>query len=284
MLAWATEDFGRRGFESARLDAELLLGHALNLSRIQLITESTRPLSNRELSGYRELIKRRRTGEPIAYILGFREFYGVSLRVSPAVLIPRPDTECLVEVALSRTASSHMFGRGLDLCTGSGCVAIALATRRPTWKFTGSDVSAAALAIAVENALRSGVAFSVSFVESDVFENIAGANAYDLITVNPPYIPGDQIAELPESIREFEPELALSGGTDGLSIVRSIIEAAPAHLRQGGLLASEVGFAQAESVVELFRTRGFEDVEVASDYGGNERVVSGRWPNRSRAG
>lgn len=154
VLKWATEDFRGRGMESPRLDAELLLGLSLGLDRVRLILEAARPLTPEELSSYRELIKRRRSGEPIAYIRGEREFYGLPIRVTPAVLIPRPDTETLVEVALERTRGRHMYGRALDLCTGSGCVAIAFAKERPTWRVTGVDVSAAAIAVARQNAER----------------------------------------------------------------------------------------------------------------------------------
>ena len=141
VLRWAAEDFGKRGITSARLDAELLLGRVLGLDRVHLLLESTRPLSDEELAAYRALIKRRRAFEPIAYILGEREFYALPIRVDRRVLIPRPDSETLVDVALSRTETRSMFGRALDLCTGSGCVAIAFAHQRPTWPVTASDVS-----------------------------------------------------------------------------------------------------------------------------------------------
>ncbi|HEY6079470.1 MAG TPA: HemK/PrmC family methyltransferase, partial [Polyangiaceae bacterium] len=156
VLAWAADDLKRRGNDTGRLDAELLLGRVLKLDRIGLILHAERPLSPGELGSFRELFKRRRGGEPVAYLLGEREFYGTLLRVDARVLIPRPDSERLVEVALERTRQRSMLGSALDLCTGSGCVAIAFARTRPTWSVTASDVSPAALEVARDNAHRTG--------------------------------------------------------------------------------------------------------------------------------
>ncbi len=274
VLAWAAGDFRARGLESARLDAELLLGHALGLDRIRLIVEHQRPLAPGELSRYRDLIKRRRSGEPIAYILGVREFYALPIRVDARVLIPRPDTETLVEVALERTQSRSMFGNALDLCTGSGCVAIAFAHARRTWRVTGVDASPDALAVARDNALRLGTVPGVRFVDGDLYEPLA-AERFELITANPPYIPDAEVEELEPGIRDFEPRLALAGGSDGLSVIRRIVAGAPERLSPGGVLALEVGHDQAGRVSELFEQAGLSSIERRRDYGGHERVVSG---------
>lgn len=277
VLRWAAEDFARRGHSSPRLDAELLLGHVLGVDRIRLITDATRPLADSELSAYRELIKRRRRGEPIAYIRGEREFYGHRFRVDARVLVPRPDTEILVEVALTRTLPRSLYGRALDLCTGSGCVAIAFALARRTWKVTGVDVSDAAAGLARENAQRLGAAFSTRWLLGDLFAPLAPEERFELITANPPYIPQADIASLDADVRDFEPHLALDGGADGLDLVRRVIEQAPERLAAGGVLAMEIGHDQADRVAALFEARGFRAIERQRDYGRIERVVSGAY-------
>ncbi len=275
VIRWAAEDFARKGFGSPRLDAELLLGHVLGVDRIRLIVDSARPLEESELTAYRELIKRRRRGEPIAYIRGEREFYGLPFKVDHRVLVPRPDTETLVETALQRTKERSLYGRALDLCTGSGCVAIAFAKSRPTWRVTASDVSDDALAVARENTERLGAVFNTSFVEGDLFAALPSGARFELITGNPPYIARPEIAELQVDVRDFEPRLALDGGEDGLDLVRRIVAQAPEFLEPSGVLALEIGFGQASAVAELFSARGFRDVARDRDYAGIERVVSG---------
>jgi release factor glutamine methyltransferase len=274
VLRWATDDFRGRGIESPRLDAELLLGHALGLTRIQLIVDSKRPLASEELARVRDLVKRRRAREPIAYILGQREFYGRVFRVDRRVLVPRPDTEALVDVALERTRAVSMAMRALDLCTGSGCVAITLARERPTAGVFASDVSDDALAVARDNAVRLG-AYNVAWRRGDLFDAVEPSRRFDLVTANPPYIAAGEVPTLPLDIRQFEPHLALSAGDDGLDVLRRLVARAPTHLAAGGVLATEVGAGQAAAVVAMFEGAGFADVEVRRDYGRIERVVSG---------
>ena len=276
VIAWATQDFRARGIESARLDAELLLAYALDTDRIRVILDSERRLLAGELAVYRELIKRRRSGEPIAYLLGRREFFGLPFRVDRRVLIPRPDTEALVEVALDRTRARSLFGRALDLCTGSGCVAIAFATRRPTWRVTGTDVSPEAVELARENALRLGAIWGVRFASGDGFAAVAAGERFELVTANPPYVPRAELELLEATIRDFEPRLALDGGSDGLSLIRRIVSETTARLVPGGVLALEVGAGQADGVARLLGDAGYLEVERRRDYGGHERVVSGR--------
>lgn len=275
VLAWAVDDLKKRGFTSPRLDAELLLCHVLGQDRIRLILDAERPLQKAELGRYRELFQRRRAGEPVAYLLGVREFYGRPFRVDHRVLIPRPDTETLVEVALVRTKHLDLCARVLDLCTGSGCVAISLAKERPTTCVLGLDVSPDAVDVARENAMRLG-AVNCTIGQSDLFAAVASTHArFDLITANPPYIPDAEIPSLDIDIRGFEPHLALAGGDDGLSIVRRIVSEAPGHLASGGVLAAEVMTGQASAVCELFEQQGFSDIQIKKDLGGRERVVSG---------
>jgi release factor glutamine methyltransferase len=275
VVRWTVDDFRTRGIDTPRLDAELLLSHVLGTTRIQLIVDSKRPLAEDELSRYRELVKRRRAREPMAYILGHREFYGRSFRVDRRVLVPRPDTEALVEVALARTGALSMCMRALDLCTGSGCVAVTIARERPTSTVYASDASADALAVARDNAQRLG-AHGVVFRQGDLFEATdASGLRFDLVTANPPYVASSEIASLMPDVRDFEPRVALDGGPDGLALLRRIVADAPARLASGGVLAVEVGAGEASAVVELFRAAGLEGVQVARDYGRIERVVSG---------
>jgi len=277
VLAWAAEDLKRRGNDNARLDAELLLSRVLRIDRIGLIMQSERPLAPAELDRFRELFKRRRAGEPIAYLLGEREFYGLMLRVDARALIPRPDTERLVEVALERTRARSMLGAALDLCTGSGCVAIALSRARPTWSVTASDISADALAVARHNAHRTGAVYNLELLEGSLFAAVA-SRRFDLVTANPPYIPSGEIPGLPVDVRGFEPHLALDGGPDGLSLVREITTQASQHLTPGGLLALEIGADQGPAASAILEQHGFRAVEIALDLGGRARVVSGYGP------
>jgi release factor glutamine methyltransferase len=277
VLHWASEDLKRRGNESARLDVELLLGRVLGLDRIGLIMHSERALSQAELGTFRELFKRRRAGEPVAYLLGEREFYGILLRVDARVLIPRPDSERLVEIALERTRARSMLGAALDLCTGSGSIAIAFARQRPTWRVTASDISADAVQVARDNAHRTGAIRNLRLLEGSLFAAVPGER-FDLVSANPPYIAAGEIAGLPLDVREFEPRLALDGGVDGLDLVRQIAAQAPGHLKPGGLLALEIGADQGPAALAILRERGYADVELGRDLGGRDRVVSGYGP------
>ena len=276
VLTWATEDFQARGIQSARLDADLLLAHALETDRIHLILEYDRPLSQSELDSYRRLIQRRRAGEPVAYLVGTREFYGLPIEVDARVLIPRPDTETLVEVALQGTRGQEVDGRALDLCTGSGCVALAFAQQRRTWVTTGIDLSEAAIDVARKNAERLGLVEGTRFLAGDLLAPLGPHEQFQLIVANPPYIPSAEVLELERSIRDYEPRLALDGGEDGLGVLRRIISEAPARLVPSGVLALEVGYDQASEVADVMDRAGFLDVGRHRDYGGLDRVVSGR--------
>jgi release factor glutamine methyltransferase len=181
-----------------------------------------------------------------------------------------------VEVALDRTRTRHMFGRALDLCTGSGCVAIAFFSHRRTWQVTGTDVSPEAIELARENAMRLGAIWGIRFVSGDLFSAIGDRERFELVTANPPYVPSLELAQLERGIRDHEPRLALDGGADGLSLVRTIVGAARARLVPGGVLALEVGAGQADEVARSLEQAGYVEIERRRDYGGHERVVSGR--------
>ncbi len=274
LLRWATDDFRARGVDSPRLDADLLLGRATGLSRIQLIVQAKQEPEPAQLAAFRDLVKRRRGREPIAYILGKREFYGHEFRVDKRVLVPRPDTEALVETALHRTRHVSLGMRALDLCTGSGCVAVSLALDRPTSLVMATDQSDDALAVAKDNALRLG-AYRVAFRRGDLYAAVPAACRFDVITANPPYIATGDLAGLMADVRDFEPRLALVGGQDGLEVVRRVVAGAAPFLVPGGVLAVEVGAGQATETVTLFERAGYGDVEIRRDYARIERVVSG---------
>ncbi|ADJ65746.1 peptide chain release factor N(5)-glutamine methyltransferase [Herbaspirillum seropedicae] len=252
------------------LENRILLCHALRLTRVQLITQSERQLSAAEAETLAALLARRLRGEPIAYIVGQREFYGLDLRVSPDVLIPRPDTELLVELALERLPQG---GSALDMGTGSGAIAVAIAHTRPDAQVTALDASPAALAIARENASTHQV--RVRLLESDWYGALDADQAFDLIVSNPPYIVAGDI-HLSQGDLRFEPVDALTDHADGLSDLRTIIEGAPAHLKAGGWLLMEHGYDQAAAVRALLTGGGWREVQSWRDLAGIERVSGAR--------
>jgi release factor glutamine methyltransferase len=259
------------------LETRILIGHALQLTRVQLITQSERTLSAAEARTLSALLRRRCDGEPIAYLVGAREFYGLSFEVTPAVLIPRPETELLVELALQRAAPR---ARVLDMGTGSGAIAVALAHSRPDLALTALDVSAAALAVAQRNASRHGTA--IRFLHSDWYralhsEHAEGGERFELIVANPPYIvAGDR--HLTQDDLRFEPLGALTDHADGLAALRSIIDGAAAHLAPHGWLLVEHGYDQAAPVRELLAAAGFGAVQSWRDLAGIDRVSGGQRP------
>ncbi len=277
VVAWMTDDLKKRGIDGARLDAELIVAQALCIDRVKVIVEGQRLLEPQQLETIRALFKRRRAFEPVAYLRGFREFYGRPFRVDPRVLVPRPDTEILVQTALDRLRTHDLGARVLDLCTGSGCVAITLKLERPTMTVDATDLSGDAVAVARDNAQRMGAVWNVRFASGDLFAPLgAPRRVYDLVVANPPYIASAEIPSLQPDIRDHEPHLALDGGRDGLDLVRRIVAAAPGWLRPGGALAMEIGAGQAPEVARIYEEGGFSDVRRDQDYGGHDRVVSGR--------
>lgn len=260
-----------RGIAGGRRDAELLLGQVLKLDRVGLYLNFERPVTVAELNAYRELVRRRAAREPLQYILGETEFWSLPLRVSPAVLVPRSDTEVLVEEALQRLPTS---GTCLDIGTGSGAIVIALAHERPAASFTAIDIDPAALAVARDNAERHAVSGRIGFAEGDLFQLATGC--FDLIVSNPPYIRCGDLASLMPEVRDFEPRRALDGGEDGLDAYRALTRQAPARLNFGGWLLVEIGIDQAAAVRDLFTAAGFTDIFMRADYAGIDRVIGGR--------
>jgi len=272
LLRWTADYFAGRGVDAPRLDAELLLAETLGLDRVGLYVNFERPLQADELAAFRERVRRRAVREPLAYILGRAEFWSLSLLVTPAVLIPRPETELLVEQALPRLGDGPR--QVLDIGTGSGALAIALAHERPECSVTAIDRSTAALAVAADNCRINGVADRIVLADGDLAALPPGP--FDLIVANPPYIPSGELAALMPEVRDYEPRLALDGGADGLAAYRAITAQAAGVLAPGGWLLMEVGFDQAAAVRALCAAAGLAELFVARDLAGIERVVGGR--------
>src|SRR5690554_75478 len=260
---------------SPRLDAELLLAHVLGRPRSFLRTWPEHVPSAEQCAAFAELLARRRAGEPVAYLLGRQGFWSLDLEVSPDTLIPRPDTELLVETALQLAPATPL--EVLDLGTGTGAIALALAAERPAWTVTGVDRVEAAVALASRNGERLGLR-NARFEPSHWF-SVLGERRFGLIVSNPPYIAaGDR--HLGEGDVRFEPASALVSGADGLDDIRLIVNEAPEWLKAEGWLLLEHGFDQASAVQELLSTRGFAKVESRKDYGGNDRMTLGQWPQQ----
>jgi len=264
------------GVSSARLDAEILLARVLGRDRAFLHRERDGVIDSGILENYRKLIDRRRTGEPVAYILGEKEFWSLDFFVSPAVLIPRPETELLVEESLRRFSGvSRPPLSFLDVGTGSGILAVVLAKLFPASRVAASDISRDALPVAAKNARRHGVAGRVTFFLGDMLHPVRGP--FDGIVSNPPYIDAAEYGDLERDVRDFEPARALLAGEGGTACHRALIEDGPRCLKPGGWLLMEIGDGQGGLVRDLFeRSGGYEDVSVSRDYGGRDRVAAAR--------
>jgi len=276
LVRWTTGYFQDRGIESSRSEAEILLAHCLGMRRIDLYLNHDKPLTEAELASFKTLIKRRVAREPLAYITGSREFWSLPLTVGPSVLIPRPETECLVEAVLPVLDDpAGQAKRVLDLGTGSGAIAIALAHEHPEHRYVAMDRSRAALKIARQNARTHRVDRCIQWFCGD-WDAAFSPNGpgFDLIVSNPPYIRSGDMAGLQPEIRLHEPTSALDAGKDGLLCLRRIITSAHGYLRPGGLLALEMGCDQADAVRSIAETAGcYASVRVIKDYSGLDRVV-----------
>ncbi len=270
VLRRATEYLAGKGVESPRLDAELLLGKALTLSRVQLYMEHDRPLAEPERDAFRELIRRRGEREPLAYVLGEWGFRRLTLATDRRALVPRPETEVLVERCLA-LLDGLPAPRVLDVGTGSGAIALAIADEHPGSAVTAIDVSPEALALARENSARTGVA--VELVEQDLTGGLGEAE-YDLVVSNPPYVTEEEWATLQPEVRDWEPRLA----TVGEDHTDEIADHARDALRPGGHLVLEVADLRAQAVAALLERCGYEDVTVTEDLAGRDRIVEGRRP------
>jgi release factor glutamine methyltransferase len=277
VLQWAHTYFKNRGIESPRAAAEILLAHALGTDRIHLYMHHDQPLDQAELARFKTFIQRRLRREPVAYIVGHKGFWSLDLSVTPAVLIPRPETERLVEAALAWLANR---GSGatvdvMDLGTGSGAIVAAIASEARAHRFFASDISSEAIAIARGNAEAAGVAGNVRFFVGDWLSAVRPGPIFDLILSNPPYVASGTWSDLQPEIVHYEPRLALDGDEDGLRSYRAIVGAAHRYLKPGGALMMEIGYAQREAVQILAEQSGAYDTYTCiQDYSGHDRVVA----------
>jgi release factor glutamine methyltransferase len=275
LLQWTTDYFQRNNVPEPRTSAEVLLAHVLAEDRLFLYLNYDRPMEGSELAAYRACIKRRLEGEPNQYITGLQEFWSLPFRVSPDVLIPRPETEVLVEAVLEFLDKADSDLDILDLGTGSGAIAIALARELPAARIVATDLSMAALDLAQENARSHQVDERIFLVRADMFAALPGdSQKFKAVVTNPPYVSDAEMLELPREIRDFEPHHALEGGPDGLAAIRHIIAVAPTVLSQAGALCMEMGAGQAESVSGLvLESQEYRNFHIRKDYSGLDRVL-----------
>jgi release factor glutamine methyltransferase len=273
IIDWTTGHLRKHGSESPRLEAEILLAHARGCPRIQLYVQYNELLTDAQRTVMRDLVKRRAQAEPVAYLVGHREFFALDFRVTPDVLIPRPETETLV-LQLIAAAKSYPNPRILDVGTGSGCIAVAAAVNVPGASVTAIDISPRTLDVAKDNASRHAVAARIRFLEGDLFAPLSSADQFDLVVSNPPYVADDEMATLPADIRLHEPPLALRAGPYGLDVIARLISGAPSHLAPGGAVFIEISPEQAAAVSVFIHDSGrFEPARTIKDSSGKERVV-----------
>jgi release factor glutamine methyltransferase len=273
LLAWTADHFAKKGLDSPRLDAELLLAHVLGCKRIDLIVRYDEQPNDGERAAFRQLVQKRLDRCPTAYLVGVREFYLLPFEVTSAVLIPRPDTETLVDAAIE-FLKKRPTPTALDVGTGSGCVAVSVAAGVKTAAVTAVDVSPDAVAVAGRNAKRNNVADRVRLLTGNLFAPLQPGTTFDLIVSNPPYIPPSEIETLMPEVRDHEPRVALDGGTDGLAFYRRLTAEAKAWLKPGGALMVEIGHTQGDAVTALFQAADFTS-KVRKDRAGRPRVVVG---------
>jgi release factor glutamine methyltransferase len=286
VLNWTSQRFGEAGMESARLEAQVLLAHALGCTRVQLYTGFDKPLGEEELARIRGLIKRRLGGEPMAYLIGEQEFWSLPFWVDPAVLVPRHDTETVVQLVLdaidSRGAGERAAPRRVvDLCTGSGILAVTLARELPGARVIATDVSPEAAAVARRNAERHAVTDRVEVRVGDLLAPLAGEAPFDVVVSNPPYVATGDLAGLSAEVKR-EPRLALDGGPDGLDLVRRLVAGLPPLVAAGGLIAIEHGFDQGDAARAIVDASGaFLPAATRADLAGRPRVTWARRAERS---
>jgi release factor glutamine methyltransferase len=273
LLEWTEEFLRKRGMESPRLEAQILLAHVLGCKKIDLYVRHQEEPPEDKRAAFREIIKKRADGMPVAYLVGFREFFSLEFVVTPAVLIPRPETETLVVEAL-RILKPMIAPRVLDLGTGSGAIAVTLAHQHKTARITAVDVSPTALGVAAGNAAKRGVAERIAFVEGDLFAPVTG-QTFDVIVSNPPYIAEAEFAALDIGVRDFEPRLALHGGLDGLDFYRRIALESPVALAPAGTILVEIGATQESAVRDLFAPN-LSLGPTFKDTAGRPRVITAR--------
>jgi len=283
LLNWVTQHFTDKRIDSPRLSAELLLSHVLGMKRIELYTQFDKPLSRKQLDELHGLVKRAGQNEPIAYLVGKTEFYSLQLNVAPDCMIPRPETELLVERAIEflrkRTGGQFVC----DLCTGCGCIAVAIAKNYPDARILATDISDAALAVAAQNLEKYGLQERIQLRCGDLFDPIMpqlDVSKFDLIVCNPPYVSAAEYEKLDRNIRDYEPKSALFAGEDGLDIYRRIAEKVDQFLKPDAALMLEIGYGQGQAVRELLDQTGvFGKIKIERDFSDNDRLVTATKPS-----
>ncbi len=277
LLNWVTEYLTGKGIDSPRLSAELLLSQVLGLRRIELYTQFDKPVAKQQLDILHDLVKRAGQNEPIAYLVGKTEFYSLELSVTPDCMIPRPETELLVERAIEflRTRPGTQFV--CDLCTGSGCIAVAVAKNFPNARIIATDICDAALAVAAGNIKKHQLKDQITLLRGDLFDPIISGldvNEFDLIVCNPPYVSTAEYENLDKNVKDFEPKVALFAGVDGLDIYRRVIEKTDRFLKPNAALMLEIGFAQGPAIKELLEQTGaFTEIKIEKDLHNNDRIA-----------
>jgi release factor glutamine methyltransferase len=278
LLNWVSQYLTDKAIDSPRLSAELLLSHVLGLKRIELYTQYNKPVAGQELEKLRELVKRAGGHEPIAYLVGKTEFYSMEIIVTPDCMIPRPETELLVQRAIEflRTRSGTQFV--CDLCTGSGCIAVAIAKNYPNARIIATDICDAALAVAAKNIEKHQLQDKIKLLSGDLFDPIIpqlDVGKFDLIVCNPPYVSSSEYEKLDTNVKDYEPRLALFAGDDGMDIYRRIMEKVDQFLKSDAALIIEIGYGQGQAVKEMLEQTGsFSEIKIEKDFHNNDRIVT----------
>jgi len=280
LLNWVASYFTQKGVDSPRLGAEMLLSGVLGLKRIELYTQFDKVVDQHQLDRLRDLVKRAASGEPLAYLIGKTEFYSLEIEITPACMIPRPETELLVERAVEFIRARQGPALVCDLCTGSGCVAVAMAKNCPDAKLIATDISDAALQVAAANIEKHRLKDRVTLLCGDLFEPILpylDTMKFDLVVCNPPYVSELEFAALEKNVRDYEPKIALLGGADGLDVYHRVVDKVDALLKPDGALMLEIGYAQGPAVRQLIEQSGaFDQITIEKDFQNNDRVVTAK--------
>ena len=280
LLNWVTGYLTEKGIDSPRLSAELLLSHVLGLKRIELYTQHDKTVAGQDLDMLRDMVKRAGQNEPIAYLVGKTEFYSMEINVTPDCMIPRPETELLVQRAIEflRTRDGVQFV--CDLCTGSGCIAVVIAKNFPNAHIIATDICDAALAVAASNVQNYQLQDKITLLSGDLFDPIIpqlDTGKFDLIVCNPPYVSSAEYEKLDRNVKDYEPRLALFAGDDGLDIYRRIIEKVDTFLKPDAALILEIGYAQGQAIKELLeQIEVFAEIIIEKDYHNNDRIVTAK--------
>ena len=280
LLNWTTKYLGDQGADSPRLDAEVLLAEARGCKRIELYTSFDEVAAESVRTTFRDLVRRRAEGMPVAYLVGQREFYSMNFRVTPDVLIPRPETELLVIRLLDLAKATSPDGAGLeiaDIGTGSGIIAICAAKHLRQARLTAVDISPAALQVAQTNAAEHGVSERIAFVEGDLFAAVSADARFDIVASNPPYVTADEMDQLEPTVRDYEPRTALQAGPSGTAVIERLIPEAAGRLKAGGWLLMEIGHQQGQAVEALLQADGrFDEISLTKDLAGQIRLAQAR--------